>query len=122
MSEQLVYGENSQLQFANANEKYQAIGFITNPKNVRISFEPNTKTNSWGDAYRFHVERPTQAPVAIQNALRTQERMNCNEFCEELINSFGFQQTGSSITGDCETVKARIPDNFIEDFEVGYAL
>ncbi len=49
----LVWGKAQQLIFADDYEYYQALGSLYRPGVYTITFETNSQTESWGDAFRI---------------------------------------------------------------------
>ena len=122
--EKLVYGKENQIIFSSEKEKYEAIGYLCNDSNCNIYIEHNQETGSYTNAYRITLLRPSIiTPKALREAIRSDYRINCNEFIEELIKIFGFGNTdGKHIEGSYQDVLERIPEEFRENFKKGYDL
>ena len=122
--EKLVYGKENQIIFSSEKEKYEAIVYLCNDSNCNIYIEHNQETGSYTNAYRITLLRPSIiTPKALREAIRSDYRINCNEFIEELIKIFGFVNTdGKHIEGSYQDVLERIPEEFRENFKKGYDL
>ena len=49
----LAWGKAQQLSFADDHEYYQALGSLCRRGSYTITFETNSQTESWGDAFRI---------------------------------------------------------------------
>lgn len=118
----LVWGQAGQLSFANQQEYYYSLGLLCNSGWFNIVYEPNRLTNSWGDAFRIQCANcPVTLPQAFQNALRSQERINNNEYVENLYTNHNFIYDGTKyISGDYMSVRATVPAAYLADFDEGY--
>jgi hypothetical protein len=119
---QLEWGQARQLIFANPQEYYYSLGLLCNSDWFNIVYEPNRLTNSWGDAFRIQCANcPVVLPQAFQNALRSQERINNNEYVENLYTNHNFVYDGTKyISGDYTSVRATVPAAYLADFDEGY--
>jgi hypothetical protein len=121
--EKLVYGKENQIIFSSEKEKYEAIGYLCSSENCNIYIEDNEKRGSYTDAYRIKLKKNNIPIKALENATRDDNRINCNEFIEELIQRFGFVNTdGKHIKRHYQDVLEKIPEEFIESFKKGYDL
>lgn len=118
----LVWGQDGQLRFANQEEYYYSLGLLCNSNWFNIVFEPNQLTNSWGNAFRIQCANcPVDLPRAFRNALRSQERINNNEYIENLYTNHNFVYDGRKyISGDYDDVRITVSDEYLEDFDDGY--
>lgn len=109
------------LVFKNEKEYFIALGSFCNNKAFRISYEPNKATGSYGDAYRMRkLATARQLIDPIENALRTGNRINCNNYVDTLIKQHNFIQNGKMIYGTLENVIRTIPEHYVSDFIFGY--
>ena len=121
----LIWGKEGQLQFANEEEYYEVLGALCNQNVFRISFEKNTLTNSWGDAYRIHCDMDEDnLLVPLRNALRDGYRINCNEYIMNLIDAHNFQlsPTTKKVYGNVDEVRETVPEKYIPVFDEGYSM
>lgn len=118
----LVWGQEGQLKFADQKEYYYALGLLCNSDWFNIVYEPNKLTNSWGDAFRIQCANcPVELPKAFQDALRSQKRINNNEYVENLYNNHGFLYDGTKyIHGEYQTVRATVPISYLAYFDEGF--
>lgn len=118
----LDWGRDDQLSFADQEEYYYALGLLCNSDWFSIVYEPNSITNSWTDAFRIQCARcPVELPPAFKDALRTQRRINNNEYVENLYINHKFDYDGGKyITGDYNKVRTTVPKEYIADFDEGY--
>lgn len=94
----LVWGQASQLTFADQEEYYYSLGLLCNSNWFNIVYEPNKLTNSWG----MHLESNVQ--IARLNCLK-HLRMHLDHKIESTIMSMlkicitimVFHMTGKSI-------------------------
>lgn len=122
---QLEWGKAKQLRFANDHEYYQALGALCRDDSYTISFETNSDTDSWSDAYRIKCfESDVNTPDAFINAMRDARRINCNEYVENLYKNhkFDFISNSKVLVGKYATVIATVPTAFHKDFDDGYHL
>ncbi len=117
----LIWGQEGQLCFESEEEYYYSLGLLCNSQWFNIVFEPNKLTNSWGNAFRIQCTNcPVTLPRAFQRALRSQMRINNNEYVTNLYNNHNFSYTGKYIEGDYATVRATVPLAYLEVFDEGY--
>ncbi|MCH5257776.1 MAG: hypothetical protein J1D87_10815 [Lachnospiraceae bacterium] len=119
---ELVWGKDEQLCFANQDEYYYSLGLLCNSNWFNIVYEPNKSTKSWENAYRIQCANcPVDLPKAFQNALRSQKRINNNDYVENLINNHNFVKDGNKyISGNYSDVRKTVPDAYLTDFDAGY--
>ena len=118
----LIYGQKKQISFANVQEKYRFIGYITS-HGVGVTWEKNNEQGAWGEEGRItfvsnHVEVnfPNLGYSAGNSAYHC--RLNCNEFVRELLD-LGF------VYGNIQNVtviKNNIPAPYQSDFDSGCQL
>jgi hypothetical protein len=79
----IFYGEDNQIEFFSEEEEKEAIEFLRKrPKTGYV--EPNTRTNSWGDGYRFQFGENEEIPECLSRQLKTQRRINCRKLYEKV--------------------------------------
>lgn len=121
----LVWGKAQQLCFINEHEYYQALGSLCRKEAYTITFETNSETESWGDAFRIKCLKPdNQTPDAFLDAMKTARRINCNDYVQHLYehHSFDFDVVNKTLVGNYEKVKQTVPHEYYDDFEAGYQL
>ncbi len=120
----LVWGRDEQLQFADQGEYYYSLGLLCHPGRFNIVYEPNKLTNSWEDAYKIQCANcQVPLPQAFQDALRSQDRINNNEYVDNLFRNHNFKYKEGDdkhIYGDYDDVRETVPDAYLEDFDEGY--
>ena len=118
----LIWGKDEQLRFESQQEYYYSLGLLCRSEWFNIVYEPNKRTNSWADAFRIQCGNcPVELPQAFKNALRSQERINNNEYVENLYLNHDFDYDGNKyIQGNYTTVKRTVPTEYFADFEDGY--
>ncbi len=118
---ELVWGKYGQLEFIDEHEYYQALGGLCRNDLYSITFEKNTQTHSWGDAYRIRLlNNNVEITNAFNNAMRDKNRINCNPYVENLLINHRFEIRDNAIYGDFEIVKETVPESYYDDFERGY--
>lgn len=116
----LHWGCNPQLVFESENEYYRALGHLTNSKAYSISYEFNKKNGSYSDACRIHkLNAAVNIPQAFVNKMRT-NRINCNDYVENLKENHNFVQSGQVYTRNFDDVLSTVPEEYISDFLVGF--
>ena len=121
----LWFGKDRQLEFEDDKQYYYVVGILCNNEIFHISFEENAKTNSYTDAYRIRSKvSKERLPSPLQNAIRSGNRINNNEFIRVLIDKhyFAFDEENKLIVGSYDTVIQSIPDQYVEAFNEGYRL
>lgn len=118
----LVWGKNGQLCFESQEEYYYALGLLCNSNWFNIVYEPNKLTYSWEDAFRIQCSKcPVELPQAFQHALRSQMRINNNEYVENLYFNHHFSYDGVKyICGNYSTVRTTVPIAYLDNFDTGY--
>lgn len=121
----LVWGKSQQLCFADDHEYYRALGSLCRHDSYTITFETNSETESWGDAFRIKcLESDDRIPDAFYNAMRTARRINCNDYVQNLyeFHHFDFDVANKVLVGDYNRVKETVPSKYHFDFDEGYRL
>lgn len=119
----LVWGKAQQLCFADDHEYYRALGSLCRTDSYTITFETNSETESWGDAFRIKCLRSdSQTPDAFIDAMRTARRINCNDYVQNLYEYHDFDVGNKVLIGNYEKVKKTVPSSYYYDFEEGYNL
>ena len=121
----LVWGKAQQLCFADDHEYYRTLGSLCRGDSYTITFETNSETESWGDAFRIKCLRPdNQTPDAFIDAMRTARRINCNDYVQNLYeyHDFDFDVGNKVLIGNYNKVKKTVPTSFHYDFDEGYNL
>ncbi len=121
----LVWGKAHQLCFADDHEYYRALGSLCRHDSYTITFETNSETESWGDAFRIKCLRgDNQTPDAFINAMKTARRINCNDYVQNLyeFHNFDFDVGNKVLVGNYNKVKQTVPSTYYYDFDEGYNL
>jgi len=121
----LVWGKAQQLCFNDDHEYYQALGSLCHRGAYTITFETNSETESWGDAFRIKCLMPdSKTPDAFIGAMKTARRINCNDYVQNLYecHEFDFDVANKVLIGSYSKVKETIPPLYYEDFDNGYNL
>lgn len=121
----LVWGKAQQLSFADDHEYYRALGSLCRRDAYTITFETNSDTDSWSDAFRIKcLEDDQHTPDAFINAMRTARRINCNDYVQNLYeyHDFDFDVRSKLLIGNYDKVKKTIPASYYYDFDEGYNL
>lgn len=109
------------LVFDNDKEYYIALGAFCNSRAFSNSYEPNKATGSYADAYRIRKLATTKNLIdLIQKAIRSGNRINCNQFVNHIMLNHSFIQNGKKISGTLENVIRTVPEEYISDFIYGY--
>lgn len=120
---QLVYGNEGQLCFDNKKQYYETVGALCNQDIFYITYEENKKTKSYTDAYRIRCKIGAEKLLPpLKKALKSQNRINCNEFVEQLWrkHDFRFDREQKRLSADYKKVIKTIPDQYVEAFRAGY--
>lgn len=117
----LTWGKEGQLQFKNEKEYYESLGALCHDDKFHITYETNSKTNSWSDALRIKCNTNNLSD-AFSNARRDANRINCNEYVTNLYqnHNFNFDKKNKKLSGDYNKVRETVPKEYQGDFEKGY--
>lgn len=121
----LVWVKSQQLCFADDHEYYRALGGLCQYGAYTITFETNSQTESWGDAFRIKcMMNDNQVPDAFIRAMRNARRINCNDYVQNLYecHDFDFDISNKVLNGDYNKVKRTVPTSYYTDFDEGYHL
>ncbi len=120
---QLIWGKAKQLRFKDEREYYWALGSLCRNGSYAITYETNSDTDSWSDAFRIKcLADDRYLPEAFIHAMRNARRINCNAYVQNLFenHSFIFDKTKKALYGKYDEVKKTVPERFVEDFDAGY--
>lgn len=121
----LVWGKAQQLCFADDHEYYKTLGSLCRGDSYTITFETNSETEPWGDAFRIKCLRPdSQTPDAFIDVMRTARKINCNDNVQNLYeyHDFDFDIGNKDLIGNYNKVKKTVPTSCHYDFDEGYNL
>lgn len=121
----LVWGKAQQLWFYDDHEYYQVLGSLCHHDAYTITFETNSETESWGDAFRIKCLMPdSKTPDAFLDVMKTARRINCNDYVQYLYeyHNFDFDVGNKVLVGQYQKVKETVPSSFYQDFDDGYNL
>ena len=117
----LVFGKKKQLKFVDESDFYKSLGMVCNPDTFTITYEPNKRTGSYADAYRIRkLSTAGTLTSSLENAIRTQGRINCNEYIEYLIDNFAVVEHNGDILLNISEITKSIPDRYLSVFMEGY--
>ena len=123
--EEFIYGKDGQLRFDNKKQYYETVGALCNQDIFYITYEENKKTHSYTDAYRIKCKiNKEKLILPLQNAIRSNNRINCNDFVIQLYqkHNFKFDREHKRLSADYEQVIKTIPDQYIDAFQKGYLI
>lgn len=124
MATQLSFGKSPALVFSSEANFYRTLGQICNNSFCKITFESNSETGSYSDAYRLKINGNTNLLVPeMKKKLTTSNRINCNQYVEYLITYLGFNaEKNKSISKDYTKVisSSFFNKNYLSDFQTGY--
>lgn len=117
----LSFGTQGQLTFSSEEQFYEALGCFANRESFSITFEENSLTNSYADAYRIKKKTPKKLMSPIENALRNGNRINCNEYVQYIMSNHGFYRDSMKhILCDPHNVLTTVPYDYQRYFIKGY--
>ena len=140
----LIYGaRNPRLVFASDADFFETYGFLCNDNIHRLEFqwEYNANSGAWGNEGRIHFLQTNigaaynPMPIILQNRLTAgrgniANRLNCNDFITELVNSYGFQinpsKPGNLVTRSAQGLlpplnpTIYVPQQYLNDYQRGY--
>lgn len=122
---QLKWGKVGQLNFFDDHEYYQALGSLCRSEGYHITFETNSETESWGDAFRIKcLMQDSLLPDAFRIAKKNANRINCNDYVQHLYqhHHFTFDVANKVLYGNYAIVKLTVPESYHYDFDAGYNL
>ncbi len=126
MKSSLQYGRNKQLTFSCESEFFESLGVLAKPGITKLVNENNQDQGAWGSERRIHIYSDLHKFTAALRSAFTPgtgnilERINCNEFVDELIQDYGYVLNGNQ---NYSNIKAIISANYpayIADFDLGY--
>lgn len=122
----LTFGKNAQISFIDEHQFFEAIGFLSkNDGLTSLHWEKNEEQGAWGSEGRIHCYKNIDKfPEYFASAFTAgtgniKHRINCNEYIECLTESYGFV---FGIEQDVDSIVAKVPDEYIDDFERGLAI
>lgn len=121
----LTWGKAQQLCFADDHEYYRALGSLCRSGSYTITYETNSETESWSDAFRIKCLRSdSQTPDAFIRAMRSARRINCNDYIQNLYeyHDFDFDVGNKVLIGNYNKVRQTVPEQYHYDFDEGYNL
>ncbi len=120
----LKWGSADQIKFANKHDYYKALGIFSNSELVTITREDNAKRGSYTDADRIRLLTKTRQiktlPKSIKRAVKSEGRINCNDYAQNLIDNHGFVLSGKNISATFQDVFKTVPADCVKDFLAGY--
>ena len=120
---QLTWGKARQLRFKDDREYYWALGSLCRNGFYTITYETNSETESWADAFRIKcLASDRYLPEAFIKAMRNARRINCNDYVQNLYekHNFTFNKINKVLYGKYDEVRKTVPQRYAEDFDAGY--
>lgn len=126
MATPLVFGRKGQIHFADENEFFEALGFLSkNDGTTSYHWEHNEDQGAWGSEGRIHCyQNISSFPAYFSSAFtagrgRVIHRINCNDYIKYIVDKhaivFGPIQNPAAI-------RATVPARFRADFDRGVLL
>lgn len=119
----LNYGIYDQIVFKDEDEFYFTLGFLAkSDKTTRFVFERNSQQGARTDEYRIHcLKNLATFPNALFNAFTSGRgsvlhRINCNEYIDLLISSFGFEIIEVQ---NAVLIRSKVPTKYLTSFNKG---
>jgi hypothetical protein len=123
---QLIFGTKQQIQFATAQEFFEALGFLSkNDGTTSLHWEHNENQGAWGSEGRIHCYQnidnfPPYFSCAFSAGTgNIKYRINCNKYIEYIVTNYGFQYGDQQ---DLTSIRQSIPAQYITDFNRGITL
>lgn len=119
------FGHNDQIQFANEHEFYKLLGYLAKSDgSTSLVWEHNENQGAWGSEGRIQIHvnnmpQLWQVSLTAGNGGNVINRINCNEFVENICTQHGFVYGGRQNVGQ---IQSTIPQQFIADFNDGLDL
>lgn len=119
------FGHNSQIQFANEHEFYKFLGYLAKSDgSTSLVWEHNEDQGAWGSEGRIQIHvnnipQLWQISLTAGNGGNVINRINCNEFVENICTQHGFIYGGRQ---NVAQIQSTIPQQFINDFIEGLNL
>ena len=116
------FGTNGQIQFDNENQYYQLLGYLAKSNgSTSIVWEHNEDQGAWGSEGRIQIHTYNMPQIGhyaltAGNGGNVISRINCNEFVENLRTNHNFRH---GKVQDVNSIRATIPDEFLNDFDSG---
>lgn len=118
------FGTQNQIQFKNEHEFYELLGYLAKSDGTTsLVWEHNENQGAWGSEGRIQFytnNHPYAATLSYSAGVgNIVERVNCNEFIENLNRNHGFVMGASQ---NLNAIRATIPARYMPDFDRGYNL
>lgn len=119
------FGHNSQIQFANEHEFYKFLGYLAKSDgSTSLVWEHNENQGAWGSEGRIQIHANNmpqlwQISLTAGNGGNVINRINCNEFVENICTQHGFIYGGIQ---NVSQIQSTIPQQYIDDFIDGLNL
>ncbi len=119
------FGHNGQIQFANEHEFYKFLGYLAKSDgSTSLVWEHNENQGAWESEGRIQIHvnnmpQLWQVSLTAGNGGNVINRINCNEFVENICTQHGFVYGGQQNVG---RIRPTIPHQFIDDFNDGLNL
>lgn len=116
------FGTQQQMQFANEHEFYSLLGYLAKSDGTTsIVWEQNKNQGAWENEGRIQIHTSNMPNIwnlryTAGNGGNVFQRVNCNEFVENICNDHGFVVGNVQ---DIENIRNLIPTIFQADFDRG---
>ncbi len=118
------FGSQNQIHFNNEHEFYELLGYLAKSDGTTsLVWEHNENQGAWGSEGRilfYTNNHPYTATLPYSAGVgNIVNRVNCNEFIENLNQNHGFVIGASQ---NINVIRATIPSLYLPDFERGLQL
>jgi hypothetical protein len=119
------FGTKDQVHFTSENEYYEVLGYLAKSDGTTsIVWEPNEEQGAWGSEGRIliYVDNfPFIGNFDLTAGVgNIKNRINCNEFVENIRDDHGFIITGGN--QDIDAIRNTVPAEYLSDFNRGLNL
>lgn len=119
-----TFGTQNQIQFNNEHEFYELLGYLAKSDgSTSLVWEHNENQGAWGSEGRiqFHTNsHPFTANLPYSAGVGSiVNRVNCNEFVENIVRDHGFIMGKSQ---NIDAIRVTIPPQYLSDFYHGLNL
>lgn len=117
----ISFGKSKQVYFANDNEYYFVLGFLTHPGAIEIRVEHNEDQGAWGIEGRIYcywpIDRYPPNFKLTKGRGNVTARINCNDYVEQLIRRHHFSE--NTRHQNVSIIMSTVPEKYLSDFKRG---
>lgn len=119
---QQTFGSRGQMRFANEHEYYTLLGYLAKSDgSTSLTWEHNENQGAWGSEGRIQIHtanfpRIWQISLTAGRGTNIINRINCNEFVENICTHNGFVYGNRQ---NIANIQATIPAQYLADFNIG---